>query len=638
SVFIKTVPRVGYRFVAPLVPLVPLAPLPPDETVVPEHGDVVLRGGEPATSVALLPFKNLTGEPELDWVELGLMTLVKSALANDARLAPVSTSSLLTALGSLPVKAGPEARSAAVRRLTGAQHVVEVSISREAAGYRLDLRVLTLPTTPAHTLYDDEPTALGQRLARQLPIILFPGTQAAASVGFDLADPLANQAFARAEQAMAEQKWQPAINLLKVVLDLAPDSRAVHLEYLRALAPIGHAEADAVAAQLLARAEAGNDTLLAASVHQAIGRAHLNRSAFGFAEFHFEKALLLAAGRETPDWTAQTLLMAAAVAIYQRSFAAAEDYLVRSERLCEQSGNRIFPVAVTDNRAIIAACRGDLSAALRLTREVVRRSREQRLHRYFANACGNVATYCIRLGMLKEATAHAEEGFASALTLDDRTEACDQAEALCRIHRDARTPQASARVLAALLPRAVGLTALAQAARLIALGHHAAGSADHAAAASYFRQSIAMLRTTKNSLQEQEALPWLMASLIRSGNLAEAAQEFERLARPPYTENKGLQAALLHCRALLAHAEGDAQTALTRLQEVIRTTDAGFWRACACVDAAWLLAESDRAAEAQAMLGRLDEWFREHPMSIATDARVKYAARDLAGARDAHRR
>ncbi|MEP6872860.1 MAG: transcriptional regulator [Burkholderiales bacterium] len=629
SVFIKTVPRVGYRFVAPLSPGNPL---------VPGRGDGGLRGGERATSVALLPFENLTGERELDWVELGLMTLVNNALANATRLAPISTPSLLTALGSLPAKAGREARSAAVQRLTGAQHVVEVSISREAAGYRLDSRVLTLPTTPAHTLYDEEPTALGQRLARQLPVILLPDTQAATSVGFDLADPLANQAFARAEQAAAEQKWQPAINLLKVVLDLAPDSHAVRLEYLRALAAFGDVEAHAVASQLLAQAEADNDMLLAAAVHQAIGRAHLNWAALDPAKFHLEQALLLAAGRQTPDWTAQTLLLAASVAVHERNFAVAEDHLDRVERLCEQSGNRIFPLARINMQAIIAASTGDLSRSLRLSREVIHRGRAQRVYRYFMDACGNAALDCVALGMLKDAAAHGEEGFATALLLDDRAKACDLAEVLCRIYRDSRAPEASARVLAALSPRAVGLTAIAQEAWLGARGQHAAGTGDHAGAASYFRESIAMLRTTKNSLQEHETIPWLMASLIRSRNLDEVTKEFKRVAHPPYTEDEELQTALLHCRALLAHAGGDAQTALSWLQEVVRTAQPGFWHACACVDAAWLLAESGRAAEARALLGRLDEWFREHPMAIATDARVKHAARDLTGACDAHRR
>ena len=49
-------------------------------------------------SLALLPFENGTGHPDLDWVELGLMSLVIKAIGAQPRTRVASVQALLTAL------------------------------------------------------------------------------------------------------------------------------------------------------------------------------------------------------------------------------------------------------------------------------------------------------------------------------------------------------------------------------------------------------------------------------------------------------------------------------------------------------------------------------------------------------------
>ena len=63
---IRTVPRVGYRFVAPLIG---------------EAAPPALTGA--ALTLALLPFENATGDAALGWVEFGLMGMVAEALTRD---------------------------------------------------------------------------------------------------------------------------------------------------------------------------------------------------------------------------------------------------------------------------------------------------------------------------------------------------------------------------------------------------------------------------------------------------------------------------------------------------------------------------------------------------------------------------
>lgn len=615
-VLIKTVHRVGYRFVAPLSPGDSAAAAPSDDT----PGE-----GEPVMQIALLPFENLTGEPSLDWVRLGLMVLVNGALVHDQRVSPVSTSSLLAALDSLPADADRTARSAAVQRLTGARHVAGVTIARDASGYRVDLRLLTAPQAPVRRLRAGEPTVLGDRLAREVMAALFPGAARLVSIGFDFADPLANQAFAQAEQAVAEQKWPQAIQLLKVVRILEPDSGTVRLEHLRALAAHGEAEAVSVGQRLLARAEAGHDALLVCAVHQALGRAHLNQAAFAAARSHLDQALLLSGGRQPQDWTAQTLLLRAAVALHERDVAQAEGRLDQLRRLCERNGNRIFPLAATLLHAAIAASRGDVVQSLRLSREGVQRAREQRLHRSLAQACGSAASACMTLGLLQEAAAFAEEGLATALRLGDGLAACGLAAGLCLAYRASNAPQEAARVLAAIAPAVPPLAPLAREALLRAQGHHAAAAGEHGAAAGHFRAALSLARGTKATLQEHETLPWLIRSLIQAGHADEASDELARAAGAAQAGNAELQAGLRHGAALQAHAAGRVDTALHGLQQVADAPGpvVGLWHACACVDTAWLLAEAGRVDAARQQLARLGAPFRDHRMARAAQARLQ---------------
>jgi DNA-binding winged helix-turn-helix (wHTH) protein len=174
---IKTIPRIGYRFVAPLSS---------GNSTTPHGRDAKSNRGKPAMSVALLPFENLTGEGGLDWVELGLLSLVNRALQNDARLLPISMPSLLTALDSLPARASQTEKAAAVQHLTGARHVINVTIAREGSTYRLDFHMLTLAQTRPLPLYGTEPSELGLRLARAVMAALFSDTVQPTSVGIRL--------------------------------------------------------------------------------------------------------------------------------------------------------------------------------------------------------------------------------------------------------------------------------------------------------------------------------------------------------------------------------------------------------------------------------------------------------------------
>jgi hypothetical protein len=215
---IRTIHRVGYRFVGEVRQTTLAAPSP--------------AAAASPVRVALLPFENLTGDLSLDWATIGLMALVGNALATDPRLAPLTVHEVSAAVQGLGPDASVQARVDAVRQRTGATHVVQTRLLREAHGYRLDHGLLASHGNAAGTVYAADLLRLGRALARHLIRDLLPGTADGTDV-FTLHDPWAMQLLARAMQASADQRWTRALCMLRVVVDLEPNYEEARHELAR---------------------------------------------------------------------------------------------------------------------------------------------------------------------------------------------------------------------------------------------------------------------------------------------------------------------------------------------------------------------------------------------------------------------
>jgi len=222
---IRTVHRVGYRFAGDVVEVLPTTP-----------GDAPVRSRPAPLALALLPFENLTGDPALDWVALGLMSLVCHALLQDDRLAPLPVHVVVAALQRCSTQLDMQERAHTVQRLTGARHVVHTRVHRSGAGgYRLDYRLLAPEGEVQGTLQADDAVGLGRLLARRLLVHLSPGEH---RPGPDepAHDPWAMEVLARAFEANAARQWPRAAELLTVVLDIEPRHEVARLELLLAQA------------------------------------------------------------------------------------------------------------------------------------------------------------------------------------------------------------------------------------------------------------------------------------------------------------------------------------------------------------------------------------------------------------------
>lgn len=591
---VRTVGRVGYRFVAPLAG--------------DANADTAAQAAAQAGTIALLPVRNATGDAALGWLELGLMALAVRELETRRVLPVAAIPSVMTAMDGAR-HAGDPSVDAAVRRATGAHTVVHARVVRGHGG-ELSLVYEAHGTAPLRgSVACARPTELAVRFADALVQALAPS--APARPPRVAHDPLADEAFARGLQALTAHHWSRAANLFRMALDLEPERTDVQVEQLRALGNLGDLGLLGPARRLLAQAARTQDTMLAAHVHQALGRLHLNRSELAQADHHLGLSLECAQGQGSPDWTARTLMLQAGAAADRMDYATALQIAGRMYAQCERSGDRILPIAGRIFEANATAAGGNLEQAVVLLFDATRQAREVRATSFLNAACDSAAWYLAKLGRLGEAAVHAEEAVAVALSDGTATNAWRAMPALCWIYRLAGTPQAGRRAMERL-PDPTDLPCPEHAWRARAL--LAAAEGRHGEAADDLSRAVQRQREQGHLYDEEQTLPWLVDALVRCGRLAEAQAELDAASAPRLAGLADLQVQLLHGRASLAHARGAAQAAIDCLTEVADTAAAPLWRAWARIDLAWLQARAGDADAATRTLAGVPPVLAGHPL------------------------
>lgn len=624
AVGIRTVHRTGYRFVGPVnegidQEAIPAEPLPTG----PQPPSLPAAAADTAVSIALMPFANHTGMADLDWVELGLLSLVVNALGANPRLCVVPIASLLTALDAQPAEPA-SARVHLAQRLLGAQHMVEATLTCEDGQFCLTWNMNHGLPGGAQRLLCDEPSQLGQKLARAIEAALLPGTEAV-PFPFDSPDPLARQALGRALQEMARQKWSSALHLLKVVLDIVPGHQSVLLEKLRALTALDNEQAFEIGHALLARADASGDTHLASAVHLALAELCSRRRQIDKARDHIDRSLHLTSGREAQDWVTAALLLRALIAIHQLDFDTAQHHLERAQRLCDASGNQLHQARLLALRTVVQAETGHVVQAWLLARQTVELYREHGLHTGWARSSSNFANLCAHLGRFREAVEHAEGSIAVARRLNYPADVMMGAVMLSGLYRQLRRSGDVLRVVN--MAEELGTVGTLSPAYLhVCRAQLCAVHDRHSEAADHLLEARELLHGAGQLSDHQFALPLLGTSLVLSGRHDAARKLFDEIqALPNYSRNHHLQGALMHCRAQLALAEGERELARTGLDQACDATPIGWWHAHACLDGAWLQLEAGNAERARAMLDDVGAWRSEHPAGLAVVARLHHA-------------
>lgn len=627
---LRTVHRVGYRFVGEIGS-------PAVTTRAPASGDrgEVAAGG---IRLGLMPFANATGDAELDWVEHGLAAIVAAALDDDARIAVVSSIEMSSTAAQAAGAAVPGASPQVLADLLGLQGVVQARLDRSRQGHALVYETFGAGMASLRgCLEGDELTRLGQRMAHRIEVQLFP--DAAVPVQFESSDTLARQSFARAMQAISDQRWQSAAKLLQVTLDIDPDSIAAGIQQLKVFAALYDAAAKNSGPKLLARALRAGDVRQIANVHHALGHALLNlEGPTAESRRHIEEAMRLAAPFAPADWVVRILMTQAQHELMQRRWSSARRLYAQAAQSCRESGNRLYLSNILNNHANIDSVTGNLVGALASLEDALVLSEELKLATVVAGTGCNLAIVNADLGLIGRAVRIAGRHIDAIGAIQSPRMAASVTLSICDVFALAWRPQGIAQALETWQARgdrdAKGTAGFIE----LALGHQAAATGRLPEAAALMREGIARMRDAGGLLRVEAWLPALLSVELRRGDVDAIARVVGEIEALDVTDAVDRQRGLvLHGRAVLDHRAGRPAQALAALKEAAELLPAGPLHAFASFDAAWLSLETGAVDTAHRLLRRLTPWLDEHPVGLLVRARLDAAQGDFDSALEVHR-
>jgi DNA-binding winged helix-turn-helix (wHTH) protein/tetratricopeptide (TPR) repeat protein len=606
---VRTVQRAGYQFVGQVdVALRPMAVAEPSRD-----------------SVAFLPFDNCTGLPDLDWVELGLASLVARELPRHAPVQVPALAAVLLALQSASARDDVDARAALVRRLLGVDRVVFASLHVEGPRFRLRCTVFPSAAQSADVSSDD-PAALAVLLARRLGECWYPGRPPAMAPA--VTDGLAGgRLLAGALQAVASQQWSRALALLDELLLADPRHAVARRERMRTLVALDDNRAFELGELLLREAAQVGDPAAQAAIHLELANAYVRRRLASRASGHLDSALAHAPADVVPADLLATTILRASLAMTEFDFAQSARLLERADKQCALHGNVLDRIRLTSLRVVHEAETGDMAAAHAHALTCASMYRDHGVLAGHARALASLANASASLGRFDEAVRHAEAALALSRSLAIPTDTAVTVATLCGLYRHLRRPADLERALAALRDVDTAASPRNDIFHLVSHAHHEIVHGRHSRAVRLLAQAREEVLAAGQHLELHFVLPLLAGSLVATGRLIEAGQTCEEIARlPRFHRDRNLQGALLHCRAQLAHALGDGDQALARLFDAIAATRPGWWHAQARLDAAWLLIEGRRPDEASVTVAPIVPWLREHPVGRLIVAQLEHAA------------
>lgn len=612
---IRTVHRVGYHFVGRLG-------TQGSSRRPPTAADSAARGEAGAAHIALLPFDNRTGRAEMDWLKLGLMSQVATALAADPRLQVAPVSSVLSVLEGHPAQE-VAARAQAVLEAIGARNAVHVVVHTSLHGVELRTAIHTAQAVrelPA--IHCDRAVDGLAPLAAALKSALLPDGGGVDGGAGRFGDHFSAEAHARARQAMAEQNWRTAVPLLQVLVNQHPDAADLCLDLLRAQAHAGDPGTPALAQRLLnaaAPAHAG----LQAAVLRELGAYELNIGRLTQAADHLDAAL--AKGTGCDDFILSTLAPRITVALDQNDFETARVHLGQAETIVARSGNRLHRAAWLRHAALLERRSGHLELACRLADEALETARSLRLRHCELAALWTKSGVLAESGRLAEAVAAGEEALTLAVALEDLRCIAQTGATLGLLLAELRRIPEAHSVLARLEDVAAPDNKWMAGVLLLTRTYLAHLRRDRTAVADGYERLLALPEGTAMLLR-QRLWPGAGLALVYAGQQRHALALIDDLRQVCRSVDD-----LVHCGGVgllqghLAFNDGDRDGARRRFVGAAEQAVPGMWHALACLDGAWLCCEAGEPWTAEQLLRRAGRWVDEHPAGVLVRARVEHA-------------
>ena len=509
---IRTVHAHGYRLVAELLPAPEGAPVAEPQAgsigagrrrgwrllggvallALVAAGALFLAGQEARTPtrLAVLPIDERTGDTELAWASLGLMSYANRLLAEATGGETVGSRRMMDAFETLPREA-TDHQLQAVRRSLGASHLVQAVLERREAQLELRYRVF-------HERGAGPPAVLGgndaTRLARQMAdavIVTLPGGGKRRPFRSVSDDDFVNEAYARGLSLMLNGDAGRARDYFEVAVRQEPGLFWPRYELALTMRDTGELdEARALLDSLIAEPRMQEDSEMRAAAWNALAQIHWRQQDYQAARSAYEEALgaTRKAGRE--DHEAGVLVNLGILARVSGELEDARRFLVNALAIHDKLGDR------------------DVGAVWQ--------------------SLGQVELSAGQLMLAREYFVRAEEAFQA---VGNRRGAAASQNALARVdHRLGRLGDAERHMLIALEAREGLQDFFGRVASHLSLAEIYLDLEEPGKAAAHADQAIALAEASayRDGLEEAlETRAWLA---LETGEMATALAAFDRLA------------------------------------------------------------------------------------------------------------
>ncbi len=250
---------------------------------------------------AILPVENATGDADLEWTELGLMSLVQTSLDQGPNIASISPRSVLAQTEGLELQPeGPLNIDAELiekfGRVYNVSHIVLSRLSGAEGEHRLDYVVIASGQRGENKFVTGaDPTALAGEMSRDLAL-LARGRRGLTSVDRGVSDdPFVREAYARGRALQLEGNARESRDLFNVAAAQEPDNIWLRYEYALSTRMMGETdEAETILTELLERARSSENREARLAILNALGIIEMRQDNLNAAIAHTEQAASIA--------------------------------------------------------------------------------------------------------------------------------------------------------------------------------------------------------------------------------------------------------------------------------------------------------------------------------------------------------
>lgn len=380
---IKTVHGHGYRFVAPVLepeapggmearrrpaldgrtwwPLVAGAVV----VAVAAVGLVTLRAPDTSgTRIAVLPVEDATGDEDMAWTRLGLMSLATGLVETTGEIPVVPDNKVASVVGA-PESDDPSVVGDRLRRAYGATHLLAMRLERSGGMLRMNYRVVMPDDKETRgTMVGEDPTDLTRGVVRSVVANIAGQRRMRERFGTVSVDPFVNEAYARGMSLSLEGRCRDARPLFKVAMDQDPGLFEPRYQFAFCSRILGEQEvAETMLTELVEEQRAQGPSRQLSMALTVLGVLHNRTGRLDEAEALETESLEVARAIDAPDLAGAVLVNLAIIADDRGQFDVARERLGRALVAYRESGREVLPGQVYSALANLSMSQGELDQA-----------------------------------------------------------------------------------------------------------------------------------------------------------------------------------------------------------------------------------------------------------------------------------